>query len=196
MPRVLILAGPSGAGKSRLASRLGLPILRLDDFYKNGDDPSLPHIASGANAGLVDWDDPDSWLPEEAVATLIALCRAGRADVPIYDIPSNGRIGHRELDLAGGDLLVAEGIFAQDIVERCREAGILAEAYCVTQNSWVTFWRRLVRDLRERRKPPFVLVKRGLALRRAQSSVVADACAKGCTVVSPKSGYAAAQHLR
>ena len=34
--RMIVLAGPSGAGKSRLAERLGLPVLRLDDFYKNG----------------------------------------------------------------------------------------------------------------------------------------------------------------
>ena len=53
--RVIVLAGPSGAGKSRLAERLRLPVLRLDDFYKNGGDPTLPRIAAGANAGLVDW---------------------------------------------------------------------------------------------------------------------------------------------
>ena len=40
--RVIVLAGPSGAGKSRLAERLGLPVLRLDDFYKSGGDPTLP----------------------------------------------------------------------------------------------------------------------------------------------------------
>ena len=38
---VIVLAGPSGAGKSRLAERIGLPVLRLDDFYKSGDDPTL-----------------------------------------------------------------------------------------------------------------------------------------------------------
>ena len=48
---MVVLAGPSGAGKSRLAERLGLPVLRLDDFYKDGDDPSLPRITTGANAG-------------------------------------------------------------------------------------------------------------------------------------------------
>lgn len=32
--RVVLLAGPSGSGKSHLAERSGLPVLRLDDFYK------------------------------------------------------------------------------------------------------------------------------------------------------------------
>jgi uridine kinase len=192
---VVVLAGPSGAGKSRLARRLGLPVLRLDDFYKNGNDPTLPRIQDGPNAGLVDWDHPDSWLPDDAVEALRTLCHHGCADVPVYDIAHDGRTGHRVLDLGDRRLFLAEGIFAQDIVDECREAGILAAAYCVTQNPMVTFWRRLVRDLRERRKPPLVLVRRGLALMRGQSRVVADAAAKGCVVVTPDEGYAAVQHL-
>ena len=99
--RVIVLAGPSGAGKSRLAERLGLPVLRLDDFYKNGGDPTLPVISHGANAGLTDWDHPDSWLPDDALATLDALCREGRADVPVYDIAQDGRSGSQTLDLGG-----------------------------------------------------------------------------------------------
>ncbi|MFT4288861.1 ATP-binding protein [Nocardioides sp.] len=193
--RVIVLAGPSGAGKSRLAHRLGLPVLRLDDYYKNGSDPSLPRIPHGPNAGLVDWDHPDSWLPDDAVMALVELCRDGHADVPVYDIAGDGRTGHRLLDLAGSPLFVAEGIFAQDVVARCREAGILAAAYCVTQHPVVTFWRRLARDLRERRKPPLVLIRRGWALLRAQRQVVADAVAKGCEVVSPDQGYAAVRRL-
>ena len=42
------------------------------------------------------------------------------------------------------------------------EAGLLAAAYCVRQHPLVTFWRRLTRDLREHRKPPLVLVRRGV----------------------------------
>jgi uridine kinase len=90
---VIVLAGPSGAGKSRLAERIGLPVLRLDDFYKTGDDPTLPRITSGANAGLVDWDDPASWLVDDAMAAIEQLCREGRAEVPVYDIAHDGRTG-------------------------------------------------------------------------------------------------------
>ncbi len=193
--QVILLAGPSGAGKSRLARRLGLPVLRLDDFYKNGSDPSLPRIEAGPNAGLVDWDHPDSWLPQDAFEALAELCRRGRADVPVYDIAHDGRIGQQLLDLAGAPLFVAEGIFAQHVVARCHQNGILAAAYCVTQPALLTFWRRLARDLSERRKPPLVLLQRGLALMRAQPEVVADAVAHGCEVVSPEQGYAAVQQL-
>ena len=59
----------------------------------------------------------------------------------------------------------------------------------------VTFWRRLTRDLRERRKPPLVLVRRGLALMRDQRRVVDDAVAKGCRPVTPEQAYAEISRL-
>ncbi|HEY0891055.1 MAG TPA: ATP-binding protein [Nocardioides sp.] len=194
--RVIVLAGPSGAGKSRLAERLALPVLRLDDFYKSEGDPTLPLITEGPNAGIVDWDHPDSWLPEDAMTALHALCRDGRAQVPAYDISRSGRVGWHELSLDGQDLFLAEGIFAQDIVADCRDEGILAAAYCVTQHPVRTFWRRLTRDLREHRKPPLVLLRRGWQLMRDQGRVVADAVAKGCEQVTPDQAYAGVQRLR
>jgi uridine kinase len=194
--RVIVLAGPSGAGKSRLAERTGLPVLRLDDFYKSGGDPTLPVIAEGANAGLVDWDHPDSWLLDDAMAALDELCRTGRAEVPVYDIAHDGRCGWHTLDIGPHGLFVAEGIFAQEVVPHAREAGLLAAAYCVRQHPVVTFWRRLTRDLREHRKPPLVLVRRGLALLRAQRRVVAHAVALGCRPVTPDQACALIAELR
>ena len=193
--RVIVLAGPSGAGKSRLAERIGLPVLRLDDFYKSGGDPTLPIISEGPNAGIVDWDDPASWLLEDAMAALDELCRTGRAEVPVYDIAHDGRCGWQSLDLAGSDLFVAEGIFAQEVVPHCDRAGLLAAAYCVRQHPVVTFWRRLTRDLREHRKPPLVLVRRGIALLRDQQRVVAHAVDRGCAPVRPDQAYAAVGEL-
>jgi uridine kinase len=183
--QVIVVAGPSGSGKSRLAARLGLPVLNLDDFYRSAGDPALPRLPGG----LVDWDTPASWLHDEAVAAIEELCRTSRVDVPVYDISRDGRVGHHVLDLAGAELFVAEGIFAQEVVGDCRSRGLLADAVCVTQHPAVTFWRRLTRDLREHRKPPPVLVRRGLRLAREQRSVVAHAVALGCTPLSPEAAY-------
>ena len=190
LAQVVVLAGPSGAGKSRLAQRLGLPVLRLDDFYKDGDDPTLPRIAHGANAGLVDWDDPASWHREDALAALRELCATGRSTVPVYDIAHNSRRGSRTVDLAGRTRVVAEGIFAPEVVAACREEGMLAAAYCVTQHPLVTFWRRLTRDLREHRKPPLVLLRRGVALLQDQQQVVARALDQGCRKATGNQAYA------
>ena len=186
---VIVLAGPSGAGKSRLAERIGLPVLRLDDFYKDGSDPTLPRITDGPNAGIADWDDPASWLLDDALAALESLCRDGKADVPIYEIAQDGRCGWQVLDLAGSRLFLAEGIFAQEVVPPLADRGLLAAAYCVTQHPVMTFWRRLTRDLREHRKPPLVLLRRGMALLRDQRRVVAHAEALGCRVATPEEAY-------
>jgi uridine kinase len=187
--RVIVLAGPSGSGKSHLADRLALPVLRLDDFYRDGADPALPRINSGANSGLVDWDDPASWLCSEAVEALSTLCRTGTVQTPIYDIAHDGRSGFRQLSLSGAHLVVAEGIFAHHVVGPLRSAGLLAAAYCLRQHPMVTFWRRLTRDLREHRKPPLVLVRRGLVLARDQRRIVAAAVAAGCQAVSSDEAY-------
>jgi uridine kinase len=189
--QVIVVAGPSGSGKSRLAARLGLPVLNLDDFYRSAGDPALPRLPGG----LVDWDTPASWLQDEAVTAIDELCRTGSADVPIYDISRDGRVGHHVLHLGDGRLFVAEGIFAQEVVGDCRSRGLVADAICVSQRPAVTFWRRLTRDLREHRKPPLVLVRRGLRLAREQRSVVAHAVALGCTPMSPEAAHARISRL-
>ncbi|HSE72177.1 MAG TPA: ATP-binding protein [Nocardioidaceae bacterium] len=183
--RVIVLAGPSGSGKSRLSRRLGLPVLNLDDFYKDGSDPSLPRL----EMGLVDWDHPDSWLREEALDAIEALCREGSSAVPVYNIAHDGRTGHQTLSLDGSGFFVAEGIFAHEVVELCAGRDLLADAICVRHHRVVTFWRRLTRDLKERRKPPHVLVRRGLMLLRAEPAVVARAVARGCAAMTPEQAY-------
>ncbi len=64
--QVVVLAGPSGSGKSRLCRRLGLPFVNLDDFYKDGDDATIPRVVLPGGEEIADWDDPGSWLRDEA----------------------------------------------------------------------------------------------------------------------------------
>lgn len=174
--RVVLLAGPSGSGKSSLAAVTGLPVLRLDDFYKEADDPSLPLVEGSAD---IDWDSPRSWDGDAAVAAIVELCRSGRTAVPVYDIATSSRVDHETLDIERTPLFVAEGIFAADIVERCRELGVLADALCLRGRPSTTFRRRLVRDLKEGRKSVPFLLRRGWRLMRAERSIVARQTALG-----------------
>jgi uridine kinase len=179
--RVILLAGPSGSGKSHIAGRSGLPVLRLDDFYKDGDDPSLPF---SAELGIVDWDDVRAWDAERAVAALAQLCTTGSADVPTYDLASSRATGSTTMRCGSASAVVAEGVFAADVVDTCREQDILADALVLVRAPWKNFVRRLARDLREHRKPPHTLWQRGRILMHQEQQVVADAVAKGCRRVS------------
>ncbi|OKK06128.1 hypothetical protein AMK26_08645 [Streptomyces sp. CB03234] len=174
--RVVLLAGPSGSGKSSLAARTGLPVLRLDDFYKEGHDPTLPLVPGSAD---VDWDSPLSWDADAAVATIVELCATGRTTVPVYDIATSARVGREVLDIERTPLFVAEGIFAADIVARCQELGVLADALCLRGRPSTTFRRRLLRDLREGRKSVPVLLRRGWRLMRTERSIVTRQTALG-----------------
>ena len=165
----MLLAGPSGSGKSSLAARTGLPVLRLDDFYKEGNDPTLPLVTGSTD---IDWDSPSSWDADAAVSAIAELCRSGRTDVPVYDIATSSRIDTETLDIGRTPLFVAEGIFAADIVRRCQELGVLADALCLRGRPSTTFRRRLARDLREGRKSVPFLLRRGWRLMRAERGIV------------------------
>lgn len=180
--RVILLAGPSGAGKSHLAEVVGLPVVRLDDFYRDGDDAAMPR----SPLGIVDWDDPGSWDAGRAVDALEKLCTTGSADMPIYDIAADGTIGHRQVVTGGSPLVIAEGIFADQIVADLRSRGLLAAAICVRHHRLVTFVRRFQRDLREHRKPPLTLLRRGLLLLKDDPRVVRRCLDAGCEPLHPK----------
>lgn len=174
--RVILLTGPSGSGKSSLAARTGLPVLHLDDFYKEGDDPTLPQLPHGAGT---DWDSAQSWDADAAVAAIGALCATGSASVPEYDIASSSITGELHVELAGSPVFVAEGIFAADITDRCRELGLLADTLCLRGRPAVTAWRRFRRDLAEGRKSVTVLLRRGWRLMRGERAIVARQTALG-----------------
>ncbi|BDZ41418.1 hypothetical protein GCM10025865_07170 [Paraoerskovia sediminicola] len=179
--RIVLLTGASGSGKTSLCRRLGLPVIELDDFYRDHDHPGMP-----LRFGIVDWDDPASWDADGALSALVELCATGETDVPVYDIPTSRRTGTTHVDVAGARVVVAEGIFAAELVRRARAEGILADAVCLARPAVVTAWFRFLRDMGERRKPPLTLVRRGVGLMRDEPRLVRGWTERGCRPVTPE----------
>jgi len=170
--QVLLLAGASGSGKSTLVQRLRqrhpeVTVVQLDDFYREGHDPGLP-----AWGGIVDWDHPGSWDADAAHDALRRLCTSGRCEVPVYDIPTSRRTGSDPVTLQLGGLVIAEGLFAPELVTRLRGSGVLLDAVHLRSRPAVTFVRRLARDLAGQRKPPVTLLRRGVALARKEPGLL------------------------
>ena len=155
---------------------VGLPMVYLDDFYKAGTDPTLPRHPE---LDIVDWDHPDSWDRQAAVDALERLCREGRAEVPVYDISANGPVGTHVVDV-GSQAFVAEGIFAPELVAELKERGLLLDAIVVQRDRWKNLVRRAARDLKDRRKPPGTILRRGMHLYRVEQEVVDHATTAGC----------------
>ncbi len=183
--RVILLCGPSGSGKSTLAERAGLPVLQLDDFYKDGDDPTLPRLQDGS----VDWDDPRSWHFDQAMAAIRSLCDTGTADVPVYSIPANGAVGSRT-QTVDTQVFIAEGIFAAEIVRACEAEGLLADAICLRNHALTTAYRRFLRDVREARKSVPYLLRRGYRLMRTERAVVTRQKDLGATPCNGREAFA------
>ncbi|MEO6088060.1 MAG: uridine kinase [Umezawaea sp.] len=177
----MLLAGPSGSGKSHLAAHLGWPVLRLDDFYRDGDDPLLPRLSSG----LADWDAADSWNTEAALAAIVRLAVSGTVEAPTYSISESRTTGRHTVALGDAPAFIAEGLFADRLVAGCREAGVLVDAIVLSPNGFVTFVRRFVRDVAEARKPVSVLLRRGVRLWREHGDVVRQCARAGMRVVRP-----------
>lgn len=177
---ILLLVGPSGCGKTRLATLTGLPTVPLDDFYRDGREPDMPRIATGP----IDWEDPRSWDPDAAVRALEQICRDGAADVPIYSFAEDRAVGHRTISRGDSPLIVAEGIFAAEIIPELRARGLLADALLIRQNRWITFARRLGRDLADGRKNRRRLISQGWEKTRSEAAVVARQRACGARPVT------------
>lgn len=195
-PALVLLAGPSGSGKSRLAQLSGCVSVRLDDFYRDADDADMPRWG-----GIVDWDDPHSWNGEAAIDAMCALLDKGSVSVPVYDISLSRRIGWHELVLPEPDAgqrlcIVAEGIFAPELVRTCHELGLDTTGIWLSRGRLLVFWLRLVRDLREHRKTPHILLRRGWALLRKEPAQRRAAEAKGCETLTMRQAADRIESLR
>jgi uridine kinase len=174
-----------------MARRSDLPLVPLDEFYQDQDAPDLPR-----RFGIVDWDDPRSWDAAAALEALTALAHDGVAEIPEYSIPDSRRTGTTMLDAGDAPVIVAEGIFAAELIDPLQTAGLLADALVLDRPAPLVMGLRLGRDLREGRKDPATLIRRGWGLARDQRSDLSRWTSAGMRPVGMHEGLARLTALR
>ncbi|MSS45982.1 uridine kinase [Cutibacterium sp. WCA-380-WT-3A] len=167
-----------------------VPELRLDDFYRDLDEPGLPRIHD-----MVDWDDVASWKLPAAVEALRELATVGHTVVPCYDIAQSRADGTHVVEADDAPVILAEGIFALDVLEPCLQIGLNVVPIWLDRPRWFNFVRRLIRDVRQQRKSRRVLVRRGLALCRAEPAMRSRAIVVGFQPMSMRRASAAVAAL-
>ena len=187
MTRIVLLAGPSGSGKSRLAHAADALVVRLDDFYRDADAPDLPRTPHG----FIDWDDVRTWDAAGAVAAPAHLVSEGFCELPVYSIAESKRLGWHRLDLGEHHVIVAEGIFAIQLMAIARDHGLAVEGLYLHRPGALVAALRFRRDLAQKRKAVPVLIRRGLDLWRAQPSLERSAVAAGFELVTMRKGLRA-----
>ena len=166
--------------------------MRLDDFYREVDDPGLPR----SPLGIPDWDHIDSWDVHAAVAALRTLVDTGSAEVPdLRHRRLRGSPDARSSPVHPTTSSSPRVSLPRGSRNRFEAARLLADALCVRRWRWVTFVLRLVRDLAERRKPAHILLRRGIALFRAEPAIIAQARAHGARCVTPREAEAQVRAL-
>ncbi len=171
---VILVCGASGSGKSHLAKVTGAPQLRLDDFYHDIDCPNLP-----TRDGYIDWDDAAAWDCEAAVAALRRLCTEGEVSLPKYDKALSKRVGEHTLSLGDEPCVIAEGIFATELLAPATAAGLKVTPILLTRPRVLVFLIRLIRDLYRGTKSPGVLFRRGIVLYREEPALREHAVSRG-----------------
>ena len=167
---IIGVVGTSGSGKSYLAARFGRPHVELDSFYREISEHTPQSPLPQTAYHEVDWDHPDTWNSDAAAHAMLELLQAGRTQVPKYSIATSSYTGHCSIRLAEGPV-IAEGIFADAVLAPLLRLGLSVEPIFIQVSPITTAVRRLVRDLREHRKPVPFLLKRGWALFRSERRV-------------------------
>ncbi|MEV7647585.1 uridine kinase [Arthrobacter sp. NPDC089319] len=182
---LILLGGASGSGKSYLAARFGRPHVELDGFYREIGEHTAASPLPQTPYGEIDWDHPGTWNSDAAARAMVQLLQTGRTEIPNYSIATSSYNGYRAVGLAEGPV-IAEGIFADAVLAPLRGLGVEVDAIFIKVPPITTAVRRLVRDLREHRKPLPFLLKRGWALFRSERGVRERYLAAGFRAVAKR----------
>lgn len=166
-PRLVLLSGVSRSGKSTVATAFaGASVLHMDDFYFSCDDHRVPR-----KQGRPDWESRDSVDLAGLHIAVERLLDGEAVEVPCYDMQQSRRRGTKIVHAATSGIIVVEGLFAFDVFPTgpCQVKRVLLRA-----DPLVLLWRRVLSDIREKRRTPFHAITHALHLASTDKSYCAN----------------------
>jgi uridine kinase len=179
--RVIAIAGASGSGKTSTAGASGLPILSLDSFYRSRDASGLPRWL-----GDVDWENPDSFNLDAAIAATRSLILHGIAVFRAHDLVTEVVSECVEEVRASGRCLVVEGVMATEVVASLRDElrNVELVFYYLHRNRFASFVGRIERDVLARHRRWHRAVLRSLRVTWVERRARRSAITRGAHVVN------------
>ena len=142
------IAGGSASGKTTIAHKLKnmfdkrVIIIREDDYYKDRSDISFEKRKS------LNYDHPCAFDHDLLKVQLLDLLNGKTIEKPVYDFTVHNRSDKKEL-IESSDVIIIEGLF---VLEDKDIRDLLDIKIYVDTPSDIRFIRRLIRDIKERKR--------------------------------------------
>jgi uridine kinase len=178
LPLVLI-AGGSGSGKSYVASHIATEdtiLIHMDDFYLSEDDPRIP-----LRSGRPDWESRDSVDMAELCTAVENILKRIPTSIPRYDMQQSRRCGEQIINPLNARIVIVEGVFVFDLFPA--QAALIMRLLLVCPPIPL-FFRRIRRDLHEKRRGLSAALLHALGLLKCDRRYYVDSVKMADYVVS------------
>lgn len=187
MDKVLTIgiAGGTGSGKTTVTRRLqrqfgdSVCVVYHDDYYK------AQHELSYDERCQVNYDEPAAFDTELMIAQLDEL-RAGRSvDCPVYDYTIHDR-SDKIKRLQSAPVILVEGILILENEELCKRLDIKV---FVDTDADVRILRRIVRDVRDRKRSLESVVNQYITTVKPMHELYVEPSRRRADIIVPEGGH-------
>ena len=182
---VIGIAGGSGSGKSTIARRLieefgdRVTVMRHDDYYKAHHDMTYEERTK------INYDCPEAF-DTELMAEHLRLLREGKAiDCPVYDYKIHDR-SDEVRRVEPNDVLIIDGILV--LAEKQLREQMDIKIF-VDTDADVRIIRRIIRDVKERRRTLDPVVTQYLGTVKPMHEMYVEPSKKFADIIIPEGGH-------
>lgn len=181
---IIGIAGGSGSGKSTIARKLverfgdRVTVLRHDDYYKAHHDMTYDERAR------INYDCPEAF-DTELMAEHLRLLREGKGiDCPVYDYKIHDR-SDQIRRVEPNDVMIIDGILV--LAEECLRNMMDIKIF-VDTDADVRIIRRIIRDVRDRRRTLESVVDQYLDTVKPMHEMYVEPSKKFADIIIPEGG--------